>query len=257
MIRYEWGAVSDCGDVRSENQDRVLCLTGDINGIPVALFAVADGMGGLSYGSHASHYVVSQLQSWWYEDFFEMAALGKNSMEDIGDIFDQALWDINQSLRHAAIQSKCRWGSTLSLLLLRGDRYCIRNIGDSRIYLQRAGGLSQMTEDQSFVAALVRQGKMTEEEAEQSPNRNVLTMCVGMFEQLEVFRAEGRAKEGDFFLLCSDGFYHLLTPSAISHRLKEFVGAVPQAMAQYLRGEIPFGKASDNVSLVIVEVCGE
>ena len=252
MVGYEWGAVSDRGDIRKENQDHILCLMGEILGTPAALFAVADGMGGLALGAQMSHLVVLQLLGWWGEDFQQMVQLGKNSQEDICDLLDQVIWDINQSALAFCAENHCRCGSTLSLLLLYGEEYYIKNIGDSRVYLAHDGSLRQLTEDQSYVAQMVREKKMTEEEAKRSKKRNLLTMCIGAFEQIQAFSAEGVLEPGDVFLLCSDGLYNPLERELMEAILVDSSGTAPET-AQQLRDSVRAGAAADNISAITVK----
>lgn len=253
MVAFEWGAVSDRGDVRKENQDHILCLVTEICQTPAALFAVADGMGGLALGEQVSRLVVLQLLSWWEEDFKQMARLGKNSQEDICDLLDQAIWDINQSVLDFCAKNHRRCGSTLSLLLLYGEEFYIKNVGDSRIYLVHDRRLRQLTEDQSYVAQMVREKRMTEEEALRSKKKNLLTMCIGGYEQIQTFSTEGILEPGDAFLLCSDGLYNPLERELIEAILSD-PGGTAQETAQRLRTSVREGDAMDNISAIAVKI---
>lgn len=253
MRVYTYGALTDRGDSRPENQDSILCLTGMQGDSPAALFIVADGMGGLDQGAQASRWITERFAKWWEEDFPAMIQAGRTSEEDIRELLEQEIWDINQEILEYRRKEQCRCGSTLSLLLIYEDRYFVENLGDSRIYLLRHGRLRQITQDQSLVAQLVREGKMTADEARQSRQKNKLTMCVGMFEIPQSFSDIGTVAEGDQFLLCSDGLYNFLDPEQIqlvlSHR--ELDG---QRRAQMLRVSIPPGQGKDNVSVILAEI---
>jgi len=253
MFTYTCGMTTDRGDVRKENQDSILALTGNAGGKNAGLFLVADGMGGLSYGALVSQYIVEQFGRWWQEDFHGMIEAGIDSEEDIRELMEQEIWDINQSIYQFKNRLQCRSGSTLSLLLLYGNRYYIENIGDSRIYLMRGGKLKQLTEDQSVVAKMVREQRMSEKEAAHSRMKNMLTMCIGMFEVPQSGYLSGTLKEGDCFLLCSDGFYHPIG----NEKMELVLGNTEmdsQTKADCLRTMIETGMATDNVSAVVAGI---
>lgn len=253
---YTYGATTDKGDVRSENQDSILCLINNFDGEAAALFAVADGMGGLSHGSRVSRYIMEQFERWWKEDFMQMVLAGMDREEDIRELLEQEIWDINQSILSFNRSMQCRSGSTLSLILLYKGRYYIENIGDSRVYQMRKGCLVQLTEDQSVVAQLVRERGMTEREARNSCIKHMLTMCVGMFEIPESFFVSGSLTAGDHYCLCSDGLYNSLDQEGLESVLASNVlGAREKAIR--LRQMIFPGAATDNVSVIVVGVSEE
>lgn len=251
MGKYVYGALSDTGDVRMENQDSILCLLEGVTDQPAALFLIADGMGGLSHGAYVSQLITDRFQCWWQEDFSAMLMAGRNSDEDIKEMMEQELWDINQEILRFRHNRQCRCGSTISLLLLYKGKYYIENMGDSRIYLLRKGHLTQLTKDQSLAAQLVREGRLTEEEARNSEHKNVLTMCLGMFDIPHSFFLSGVIKRTDVFLLCSDGLYNALTTEKIKLILKQ--KRVPlQKRVRELRDAIPYGDGRDNISIIAV-----
>lgn len=253
MFHVTIGLLTDKGDIRAENQDSILYLTGKVGGRMAALFAVADGMGGLSYGAQVSQYITGQFERWWHEDFPRMLEAGMDSEEDIRELLEQEIWDINQAVLNFKNRMQCRSGSTLSLLLLYGKHYFIENIGDSRVYRMWGGQLVQLTSDQSLAAQMVRDCRMTKEEAQHSRMQNVLTMCIGMFPVPQSGYVSGDLISGDRFLICSDGLYHPLSGKQI-----EDVMADPslnaQERAEKLRGLIGQGNASDNVSIIVAEI---
>lgn len=255
MMICRYGAVSDKGDRRKDNQDSWAGFTGVTKEGPAALFVVADGMGGLSYGSQASGYITEQFASWWKEDLPQMIQAGRTSAEDIDELLEQGIWEANQGILQFSEKLGERSGSTLSILFLFKGRYHVKNIGDSRVYLIRDGYLKQISQDQSLVAQWVREGRMTEAEARCSKQRNKLTMCVGMYEVPRAFTAGGVLRKGDSFLLCSDGFYNSLEPEDWGQVLgiSEFS---PQKKAEILRQLIVPGEASDNVTVVLAETHG-
>ncbi len=253
MWSYVYGASTDRGDVRKENQDSCLCVSGSIGGTPAALFVLADGMGGLSFGAQVSQCITSRFAEWWQEDFSQMVQAGRDSREDLDELLGQEIWDINQEIRRFNNQMQCRAGSTVVVLFMYGSEYFVKSLGDSRIYLARGTEFRQLTEDQSLVAKMVREKKISEEEALRSERKNVLTMCLGMFEIPETHSAAGRLALGDCFLLCSDGLYNCVSRERIAQVLWDRTMDCQEKVA-CLRQSIPPGTASDNVTVVITEV---
>lgn len=250
MADCVYGAVTDRGDRRSENQDSILCLTDREQ--EAGLFIVADGMGGLSRGGQVSRYIAERFALWWKRDFPEMIGNGE-AEEDIREFLEQEIWDINQELLYFRKNEGSRFGSTLSLLLLYQENFYIENMGDSRIYLLRESLFRQLTEDQSLAAQLVREGQLSESEAESFPRKNVLTMCLGMFEIPRSNFISGKLQRGDVFLICSDGLHNQVCPD----RMREILGRkelTAQERAKMLRACVPPGMGKDNISAILAEI---
>lgn len=240
IFPYCYGTITDKGDVRAENQDSLLAEAGSVHGHPAALMVVADGMGGLAYGAQISAYITEQFDWWWREDFPSIVGDGIDRDEDIQELLEQEIWDINRGIFEFRSRMRCRAGSTLSLLLLYNGKYYVENLGDSRIYLYRDGMLFQLTKDQAV----------------ESKGKRMLTMCMGMFEVPESQYLQGNMRPGDGFLLCSDGLYSALDEG----RMEEIMGIcdiTAQEKAEYLRQEIAFGNARDNVSVIVLEIGGK
>ncbi len=251
MAAFRCGAVSDKGDIRTENQDSVLWTTGILEGDEAALCLVADGMGGLSYGAQVSGYIAERFEGFWREDLPEMVRAGRGAQSDLRELLEQEIWDINQEILRFRRQAQCRCGSTLSLLLLyRGDYY-IENMGDSRVYLFRQGRLLKLTQDQSLAAQMEREGRLSRKE--EAGLEHILTMCLGMFEAPKSYFAGGRLKKGDLFLLCSDGLYRCLAQSQMEQVLRQ-KGLTAGERAEELRRLVEPGRGQDNISAVVAEV---
>lgn len=125
-------------------------------------------------------------------------------------------------------------------------------MGDSRVYLIRKNKITQLTEDQSLVADMVRNGELTKEEAKSFKKKNVLTMCIGVFEDIRTYSKTGKIKDNDTFLLCCDGLHNHVSGEEIVKIVRE--KKIPfDDKAKALREKIEEGKANDNVSAVICE----
>jgi CRP-like cAMP-binding protein len=145
-------------------------------------------------------------------------------------------------------------GTTTSALLISGDRGFIAHVGDSRIYMLRAGQVVQLTEDHSLVNELIRRGRVTKEGFETSPYKaykNAVTRAVGVYETVQGDTIDFEILPGDQFLLCSDGLHFYLNDARIIDMLKgEDVKALPKKLIDMANA----GGGHDNITAVVVRV---
>jgi serine/threonine protein phosphatase PrpC len=159
------------------------------------LFAVADGMGGAQAGEVASEVAIDQ-----FVQERDSEAPAELQLEQIAQAANRKIWDMAQSdTRRAGM------GTTLTAAMLDGQYVAVGHVGDSRLYLFRDGDIERMTRDHSLVEEFVRQGKLTPEQAEKHPQRSVITRALGPESAVEVDTFRIPAREGDVYLLCSDG----------------------------------------------------
>lgn len=240
----------EAGDVRQTNQDSTLALSGQIADHGVGLYLVADGCGGMAFGDKISMLLVDSFRLVWRQALPQFLAKGSLRPEHILDSLIGWTQQINSTAFAFGQSVNARVGSTLSLLLLVDGSFYILNVGDSRIYLYRRGEFSQLSQDQSLLADMLRNKEISKEEAEHFVRRNVLTMCVGYFEQVQSFCLWGKLKKEDIFLLCSDGLYVALNAELLAQSLP---ARVQTGSAQELRALISPGRAYDNVSALLVQ----
>lgn len=239
---------SDSGDKRLLNEDRVLIKKYAISNEEWGMFLVADGLGS-SHNKVASQIIVDGLSHWWDNDLATILSFPFEP-QLVFTRLDEAIAKINSKI--FAIESKKRIGSTLSLLLTMGDKYIIRHVGDSRIYLlNRENGIRQLTNDHSYVATQIAEGLLSAEEAKVHPKRNVITRCIGMKNTVSLFSCDGTISDDDMFLLCTDGFYNLISEDAILDIVFNSEIELLEKVRS-LRKCIEVGAAHDNVSLVLV-----
>ena len=145
-------------------------------------------------------------------------------------------------------------GTTTSALLISGDRGFIAHVGDSRIYMLRAGQVVQLTEDHSLVNELIRRGRVTKESFETSPYKaykNAVTRAVGVYETVQGDTIDFEILPGDQFLLCSDGLHAYLNDARIIDMLKgDDVKALPKKLVDMANA----GGGHDNITAVVVRV---
>src|SRR5215210_1886863 len=184
-IAEHWYA-SDLGRQRQGNEDNYF--------VRAPLFVVADGMGGAQAGEVASEIAVRS---------FDDELPNGSRAEALVRVIEQANKRIHD--RSRSDDSLHGMGTTTTAAYVDDDEVVIAHVGDSRAYLLRGGELIRLTKDHSLVGELVARGKLTEEQAEQHPQRSVITRALGPEAEVQVDIDVFKAKAGDLFLLCSDG----------------------------------------------------
>lgn len=252
MYKIKISSYTDIGDVKTTNQDCILSKNATINNHNVGLFIVADGCGGLAYGEEISNLVVTHFSRVWNNELKSILLNKKIRHKTIDDLLEKAIKEINDAAKNFGGQVGSKVGSTISLLLTIDKNYYIKNVGDSRVYLIRKNKTTQLTEDQSLVADMIRNGELTKEEAKSFKKKNVLTMCIGVFEDIRTYSKTGKIKDNDVFLLCCDGLHNHVSSEEMVKIVRE--KKIPfYDKAKALREKIEEGKANDNVSGIICE----
>jgi PPM family protein phosphatase len=223
---------------RSTNQDAVAVRT-LTDGRELAL--VCDGMGAHSAGELASHEALETVVQ---------------TLEN-GRSLRDAVQEANRRVRSRAEGSSETegMGTTLVALLRRGEGYEIANVGDSRAYRLDAEGLRQITDDHSFVAEVVRDGRMSAEEAARSPWKNAVTRHLGAEADIEIDLFDGfSTQEPHLVILCSDGLHSALSDD----RIREIAIMTPQVqdLARELGEAALRGGSDDNVSVAVLAFGG-
>src|SRR5687767_7973803 len=172
------------------------------------LVVVADGMGGHSAGEVASQMAVESVSRLFYE-----------SAEEPGAALCRAVEEANRRIHAAAAadESKHGMGTTCTALALCGGTGYAAHVGDSRLYMLRAGKLYQLSEDHSAVNEMVKMGIITKEQARTHEDKNVILRALGTSPEVEVSTVEPfGVSVGDQYLLCSDGLYDLVPDEEIA-----------------------------------------
>jgi protein phosphatase len=115
--------------------------------------------------------------------------------------------------------------------------------------------IKQLTEDHSYVAERVRDGSILPEEAKNHVMKNVLSQCIGVYEDIEIFEYSGIMAQGDSFLLCSDGFYNFMDDTKVKKTiddLKSGVCKTNQEATELLLSDVKTRDPNDNISIIIV-----
>jgi serine/threonine protein phosphatase PrpC len=227
---------TDVGAVRELNEDAFLSRP------DLGLWVVADGMGGHFAGDVASQMIVTQLDQLEPPD----------SLSKLVEAVEARLVDINTELRdYAAREETHTIGSTVAALLARGRHGVCLWAGDSRLYRYREGELEQITQDHALVEELVERGVLTRDQAVDHPHANLVTRAVGAADQLYVDVEIFELREGDLFMLCSDGLEKELGDTEISEVIAGCDGE--QASHALMEHALAHG-ARDNVTVVTVHI---
>jgi serine/threonine protein phosphatase PrpC len=237
--------LTDVGRIRPHNEDyvdyyvpsdpRQQELRGDI-------FLIADGMGGHKAGEVASRGAVEMVIAQYYGD----------TTLDIGTSLVRALRAANQHIYNQAQADpeKAGMGTTLVVAVIHGRKVYLANVGDSRAYLINKKGISQITEDHSWVAEQVRAGLLSPEQAYRHPQRNLVTRALGSKPSVEVDLFEGELHEGDSLLLCTDGLTGRVEDSEIAAIVQEHP---PKEAARLLVAQANERGGNDNISVLLVD----
>jgi protein phosphatase len=198
MLRVaEQYAVTDTGRQRRANEDALLARS--------PLFVVADGMGGAQAGEVASRIAVEAFVGGLDDDSHperSLATLARSANARIHE------------LSHSNVE-QAGMGTTLTAVYVGAEEIAIAHVGDSRAYCLRDRELLRLTDDHSLVDELMRQGRLTPEEAVEHPQRSVITRALGPEGTVEVDTRSFRARPRDVYLLCSDGLTTMLSEEEI------------------------------------------
>jgi PPM family protein phosphatase len=211
------------------------------------IFVVADGMGGHAAGEVASdmavHYVARELDS-----------LRGLSDEQVAERMRAAIRTANGAIfqRTLTEHDKRGMGTTVTALTLYESRFLIGQVGDSRAYLHRDNRLSQLTKDHSYVQEQVDAGYLTPEQARTHPYSNVITRCVGANNEVAPDIYVGTVKQGDLFLLASDGLTGMLEDYQLAELLSP--DRMPQDEVDALIAEANRHGGLDNITAIIVRI---
>ena len=236
-MKLKWGASTDVGMVRQQNEDSFLAEE--------TLFVVADGMGGHNAGEVASALAVTTLKAG--------ARLGIDTTEDFRELVQQA----NSAIYTASLDDSTQSGmgtTVTALSIVEGEepRVLVANVGDSRAYLWRSGALSRLSVDHSYVQELVNEGIITPEAARVHPRRNIVTRALGIDRSVMVDVFTHFVRTGDRIVLCSDGLVDEVSDADIAVVLGQH--SDPQDTAEALVMVANTAGGRDNTTVIVVDV---
>jgi PPM family protein phosphatase len=229
------------GRKRRRNEDSFVC--------DPPLFVVADGMGGAQAGEVASSLAAASV-SGGLSNFNRVAA--SDAEKVVVGLIRDANRLVHQRATHDAAASGM--GTTMTVALVAGDdSVAIGHVGDSRAYLLRNGSFEQVTDDHSLVAELVRRGELSPAEAEVHPQRSVITRALGTDPDVDVDVFSIAARDGDVFLICSDGLSTMVDADAMGQIVERNRGALETAARELIKAANE-GGGDDNITAVLFEI---
>ncbi|MCX6517913.1 MAG: Stp1/IreP family PP2C-type Ser/Thr phosphatase [Actinobacteria bacterium] len=236
-MKLKWGASTDVGMVRQQNEDSYLAEEN--------LYVVADGMGGHNAGEVASALAVTTLKAG--------ARTGIDSVERFRELVQQA----NTAIYTASLDDSTQsgMGTTLTALsIVAGEepRVLVANVGDARTYMWRNNALTRLSVDHSYVQELVNEGIITPEEARVHPRRNIVTRALGIDRSVVVDVFSHLVRTGDRIVLCSDGLVDEVSDADIAVVLGQH--SDPQDTAEALVMVANTAGGRDNTTVIVVDV---
>lgn len=255
-MEYLVTAHSDIGIKKKTNQDSVLVQVAKTDVGNVAFAMVCDGMGGLAKGELASATLIKAFANWFQTKLKEMLET-QFEEKKLYEQWEAIIQKINQSITNYGNDNRINLGTTCVGVLLFNEKYYAVNIGDSRLY-KLDTKLNQITKDQSYIQREMDAGRMTPEQAKIDPQRNVLLQCVGASSIVIPDFFSGTIQENDVFLLCSDGFRHVITPEEIYQYLNPSALINEDNMKAnivYLTDLDKYRMENDNISVALIKVC--
>jgi protein phosphatase len=243
--------LTDIGRRRMSNEDAFL-LDDELG-----LYVVADGMGGHAAGEVASREAVDTVMGMVRRGYdtverFVREGPTEQTVRGVQRLLESAVQAATYMVYAIAENDPDQkgMGTTVSALLLTESHGVVAQVGDSRIYLVREGGVYQLTEDHTLVAWQVKQGIISEAEAELSPHKNVITRAVGSRDYVQVDTQTIEIGPGDLFLLCSDGLHGYVR----DEELPELLALGPEMSVSKLIDIANARGGRDNITAVVVEV---
>jgi serine/threonine protein phosphatase PrpC/CRP-like cAMP-binding protein len=247
-------AATDVGKVRDHNEDNFLVDK------KLGLFIVADGMGGHAAGEVASAIAVRTVHEEIKRekdllDDYASGATGasKVTTKDIVALVEHAVQRACSKIHEESSNDAAKrgMGTTLSAIVIVGHQGFIAHVGDSRIYLQRAGHIQQVTEDHTVLNELIKRGKLSREQIEKVQQKNAITRAVGVYERVEVDTLVVELIAGDTLVLASDGLHgYFETPEELGGPLALAGDASVKALIDLANSR----GGKDNITTVVVKV---
>lgn len=237
-------AKSDVGKVREINQDYYY-ISNSLD--EVQLYILADGMGGYNGGEIASKIAVETAKNYIENNFKEIEKDRDSIIQLLGSSMEYANMVVYEKSQEKP--ELHGMGTTLEICLIYNNKVYIGHIGDSRIYRIRKEFIRKLTQDHSYVQKLVKEGKITKEQAEVHPQKNMLTRALGCnaFVEPDVM-VKGFLKD-DILVMCSDGLTNMVKTEIIYQEASKNIEQAPKELVRIANEN----GGKDNVTVVIIK----
>ena len=246
---------TDVGIKKKTNQDSMLIQQAETDYGSVLFAAVCDGMGGLAKGEVASAEAVHMLSGWFTQEFPQILCDGLDETV-LRDSLNALVTETSNKLGRYGNKIGVNLGTTIVALLIACGKYYIVNVGDSRAY-RITDRIEQLTHDQTVVQREIDMGRLTPEEAAVDPRRSVLLQCVGATDYVVPDFYSGAVAGNENFMLCCDGFRHVITEEEFYEGLNPHVAVTQQQMQanlQYFVDANKYRQETDNISALLIHL---
>lgn len=256
-LTFDGNGITDAGLIRDRNDDAYFVDT------QYGLAMVCDGVSGHAAGNEASQKTIEEILKFLKNDkSFSGSTAEKTSYESLGDIHQEILDKLKNAVSEAGQVvyqtgqrdlKKAGMSTTLELIYLR-ERYAyLAHVGDSRIYLVRGDTIHRLTNDHTYVAELIKSGKLKPENAANSPYAHVLMKAVGISKVVQADTLVTEISPGDVFVLCTDGLTDVVKEQDILDVVKKHP---EKEVSQILVNMAKDRKSKDNITVVCLKVQG-
>lgn len=235
-------AKTDIGKAREQNQDYYYITPDDES---PKIYILADGMGGYRGGEVASNLATNAVREYVKNNF-----KCENTKEELLELVRSSMIYANEVVfkKSKEIQELEGMGTTLEVCLIYNNKAYIGHIGDSRIYRIRKGMMRKLTKDHSYVQQLVEEKKITREEANNHPKKNMLTKALGCTPFVEPDIRARNVEKNDIFIMCTDGLTNMVSEEEIC----DTVIKNPEKAAEVLVKQANNFGGYDNITVVII-----
>lgn len=250
--------VTDIGRIRKRNEDSLSLLP------ELGVAVVADGMGGHPGGDVASR-IAADTTVHLLGEAQKALNTASEALMHMRGVMESAIQEAHAEIRvrGTAAPELVGMGTTLTAMVVNRDTdtYVLGHVGDSRAYLYRAGTLTQLTRDDTWVQDRIERGDITAEAARTHPYGHLLTQCLGLEDAPSPQVLDGRVDVGDAYLLCTDGLVGMLEDSEMERILGEHLdpdnepdGDEPSSPIQALIDAANAGGGHDNITAVLIRI---
>jgi len=253
-MRIHGFGITDIGRKRKLNEDHYIC-DNERN-----IYLVADGMGGVEGGELASKMAADTFLSRIHPLLMDEDVTLPCGIEAGGDFFSSlikyAIEEANEAVHQCGMQDPSRkgMGTTFTVAITAGDMLYVGHIGDSRVYRYRGGNIAQLSEDHTLVQQMVREGRLSPQEARHHPKKNVITRSLGPKKGVFPDILSEQLALGDTFLLCSDGLYGMVEDGQVADGLSSCNGKGLECLGRQLIAMANEAGGKDNITVVLFTV---
>ncbi len=271
QLRFKVAGISDMGLVRTNNEDNIQ-IARDLSVEPMrwinneaclltpygALLVVADGMGGMNAGEVASQIAIDTVK-----EVFSPASLAGVNLSSVAEVNAHIAAAVTEADRRIKATATARpethgMGTTIVIAWLLNGKLHMGWCGDSRAYLYNAAtGLRRLSKDHSYVQTLVDAGKLTDEQAFDYPQSNIITRCLSdsnAVAEADVLPNPIPVADGDIILLCTDGLCGMIRDNEIEHILRTVPSGDLSGIAKALVDGALAAGGADNVTVALLQV---